>query len=410
MRFLYYTHENTTVFEAIVENVDEMDGLRAQGPYTLLELDDNKLILNYVSKKKLHPDIVAAICISAFYPFIKYTATMPEPVSPAFAAALQMDFLPAHTLQDGVYRALCPITITNIDTTVLPYKGSNTVITYGGGADSTACALLYPEFPLIHMTNTYKPTSAVKNFAKTKLPNTYVEVASNIWSITKPGGFPCWTSIFVAPLLFSADMDIGSISSGAMLASVCMANGHKYMDGFQKRKSMGRWYDFYQKIGITIFSVVAGCSELITSKIVVKNNLELDTLFCESNAGKPCFKCTKCLRKCLTFEYNGVQLPENIWSNFQNEKIYSYLKQRPLMFAVEFLESIKHSKTVPPVLVDCVKDIIDTKTDVFTRAYTKVNFSFPEAVQGSFTERIGPYCDIMSPVDEFYLESWDMTK
>ena len=118
MRFLYYTHENTTVFEAIVENVDEMDGLRAQGPYTVLELNDNKLILNYVSKKKLHPDIVAAICISAFYPFIKYSATMPEPVSPAFAAALQMDFLPAHTLQDGVYRALCPITITNIDATM----------------------------------------------------------------------------------------------------------------------------------------------------------------------------------------------------------------------------------------------------------------------------------------------------
>jgi len=256
----------------------------------------------------------------------------------------------------------------------------------------------------------YKAKSHVKNLAETKLSNTYVELASNIWSLSNPGGFPCWTSIFVAPLLLSADMDIGAISSGAMLASVCMSNGHKYIDGFYKRKSMGRWYDFYAKIGINIFSVVAGCSELITSKIVAKNNLALETLFCESNAGKPCFKCTKCFRKCLTFEYNGAILPEDIWSNFQHEKIYSYLSARPLMFAVEFIESIKTSKTVPQVLVDCIKDIIHTKTDIFTRAYTKVNFSFPEMVAQTFEERIGPYCNIMTPKDEFYLESWDMTK
>lgn len=410
MRFLYYEHENTSVFEAILEHADEMDGLRAQGPYTLLTLNNNKLTFNYVSKKKLHPDIVAAICISAFYPFIKYSATMPEPVSPAFAAALQMDCLPAHTLQEGVYRAFCPITITNVDASVVPYKGLNTVITYGGGVDSTACALLYPEFPLIHMTNMYKAKSHVKNLAETKLSNTYVEVASNIWSLSSPGGFPCWTSIFVAPLLLSADMDIGAISSGAMLAAVCLSNGHKYMDGFLKRKSMGRWYDFYAKIGINIFSIVAGCSELITSKIVVKNNLALETLFCESNAGKPCFKCTKCFRKCLTFEYNGATLPEHIWSNFQHEKIYTYLSNRPLMFAVEFIESIKTSKTVPQDLANCIKDIIHTKTDVFTRAYTKVNFSFSEVVARSFRERIGTYSDIMKAEDESYLESWDMTK
>ena len=68
-------------------------------------MKENKLIVKYVSHNKLHPDIIAAICITAFYPFIHYTATMPFPVSKQFASGLLMDILPQHGKIDGVYRA-----------------------------------------------------------------------------------------------------------------------------------------------------------------------------------------------------------------------------------------------------------------------------------------------------------------
>ena len=71
--------------------------------------------MKYVSKNTLHPDIVAAICITAFYPFIHSSATMPFPVSKRFADGLQMDILPQHGNIEGMYRATEPITIDNID-------------------------------------------------------------------------------------------------------------------------------------------------------------------------------------------------------------------------------------------------------------------------------------------------------
>ena len=134
MKFKYSTDEIHSYFTAIAENEDEHVGLRAQGPYTEINLTNNTLIIKYVSNKPLHPDIVAAICITAFYPFIKYAATFPSHVSTKFAEGLQMDILPQHDKINGVYRAIKPIHVTNVDTQLTPYiAGANTVIAYGGG-------------------------------------------------------------------------------------------------------------------------------------------------------------------------------------------------------------------------------------------------------------------------------------
>ena len=71
MKFNYYVDESTSFFGAIPENDEELIGYRMEGNYPQLKLMDNILRINYVSKEKLHPDIIGAICIFAFYPFIK---------------------------------------------------------------------------------------------------------------------------------------------------------------------------------------------------------------------------------------------------------------------------------------------------------------------------------------------------
>ena len=112
MKFTIDYKDNKTLFIAHPENTEERTGNRAQGPYVPINLINNTLIIDYISKKPLHPDIIGAICITAFYPFIKYSATMPFPVSKKFAEGLQMDILPQHEKIDGIYRASKPITIT----------------------------------------------------------------------------------------------------------------------------------------------------------------------------------------------------------------------------------------------------------------------------------------------------------
>ena len=139
MKFKIKKTQSQTYFIATCESNEEESGLRAQGPYNPIKLVNNTLVINYVSNLPLHPDIIGAICISAFYPFIKYSATMPFPVSKKFAEGLQMDILPQHDKINGVYKAVKPITITNIDEKLEPYcYGKNTVVAYGGGMDSTA--------------------------------------------------------------------------------------------------------------------------------------------------------------------------------------------------------------------------------------------------------------------------------
>ena len=121
MKFQFKTTNSTSLFIAIPENEDENNGLRAQGPYTSINLTNNILEINYISKKNLHPDIIGAICLTAFYPFIKFSATMPLPVSQKFADGLCMDILPQHDIINGIYKAIRPITITNIDKDLKAY-------------------------------------------------------------------------------------------------------------------------------------------------------------------------------------------------------------------------------------------------------------------------------------------------
>ena len=81
MKFLYTEDDEYTIFTAQPENELETEGFRAQGPYPSIQLQNRELKVKYRSIKNLHPDIIAAICITAFYPFIHTTATMPFPIS-----------------------------------------------------------------------------------------------------------------------------------------------------------------------------------------------------------------------------------------------------------------------------------------------------------------------------------------
>ena len=302
MKFKIEITESQTQFIAISESEEEKHGLRAQGPYVPIKLVNDTLIINYVSKLPLHPDIIGAICITAFYPFIKYSATMPFPVSKTFVEGLKMDILPQHDKINGIYRAVKPITITNIDEDLEPYNnGKNTVIAYGGGMDSTAIALLFPDFPIIHSSNSnddLETKNVIKKFVKENLKNDSFIIDTNCKELCKPGGFTTFTNIFLMPLILSADLNIKNICCGEILGASCLSNGKKYFPQFNTKRR-NRWMNFYNHIGLNIFSPTAGCSELITSKIVYKHKLSDKVLFCEINEGKPCFKCIKCLRKIL---------------------------------------------------------------------------------------------------------------
>lgn len=395
------TETHQTQFTGISENEEETFGLRAQCPYTPIKLINNVLTIDYVSTKQLHPDIIAAICITAFYPFIKYSATMPFPVSTQFADSLKL--LPQHDKIGGVYTAVKEITITNIDPTLKPYTGTDTVIAYGGGMDSTSVALMFPDFHLIHTTNR-SHTSVMQQFTN-QLSNTSFLIDSNCTELCRPGGFTTFTNIFLVPLMLSADLNIKNIMSGEILESSCMSNGTKYFPQFNPTRR-NRWMQFYNHLGIHVFSPIAGCSELITSKIVFHHNLSDKVLWCESNAGYPCHKCTKCLRKLLLLNLHGYK---HDFNTFVETDMVPFLKKRPLYGLNIFIETIK-GQDVPAYMKDSVSDLIHVKTDLFHRIYSKSFIYFPQDIKTRVIQELQKYAEVMTDEEEHYLEKWDFNK
>ena len=416
MKFEYEENGDYTKFIAIPENEKETLGFRAQGPYVPIQLTNNTLVVKYVSTNLLHSDIIAAICITAFYPFIHTTATMPFPVSSKFASGLQMDILPQHDKTDGVYKATEPIIITNIDEYLEPYShGKNTVIAYGGGMDSTSIACLFPEFDLIHSTDLNSPNNNVKLFVHNNLENNIHTIESNCKQISSPCGFTTFANIYITPLILSADLNIKNIMCGSILGSTCLSNGTKYFPQFNETRR-NRWERFYNHIGIHIFSPIAGCSELITSKIVCEYGLHDKVIYCELNNGLPCDKCTKCLRKQLELTYHGKL---STFEHYDLEWISKFLKKRPLYFGHIFIETIKtilnndsysnESIQILKHIEAAIADVIDRDTSFLNKIYTKSFCYFPEDIKDRIIERLFKYTEPMNVIDELCLENWDIT-
>ena len=453
MKFVYEECVDYTSFTAIPENDKERHGLRAQGPYAPISLKDDTLIVKYVSKNTLHPDIVAAICITAFYPFIHSSATMPFPVSKRFADGLQMDILPQHGKIEGVYRATEPITIDNIDINLEPYTGgSNTVIAYGGGMDSTAIACLFPDYDLIHSTDIDNQDNTVREFVEDNLENKIHIIESNCKYLATPKGFTTFTNIYITPLIMCADLDVKNIMCGAIMGATCLSNGTKYFPQFDPTRR-NRWERFYNHIGLCMFSPTSGCSELITSKIICKHNLQHKVIYCDCNNGKPCNKCTKCLRKQLELAYHGVDIK---FDSFEKHFITNFLKKRPLYFGHIFIETINNlikRYSIPKFefdensevtsdddvnewyygkedengskqeqeeirenilniflyLGDAISDVRHIETSLFNNIYAKSFQYFPDDIKDHIIERLSSVATIMSPDEEQYLEKWDIT-
>ena len=399
MIFKFHESNGYSHFTAIPENEDEYYGYKAEGPYPRIRLVHPTLSLKYVSVVGIHPDIIAAICLTAFYPFIKYKATMPLSVSSEFNTALQT-ILIQHEMINGSYRATQNIVIRNVDDYVRQYKGDRTVIAFGGGVDSTALSIMFPEYGVVH--GKHCDVTNVDNFAKSIQVGSHI-VENNCTQICDDG-FTTFTNIFLSALVMSSDLEIGNIMCGEILTSSFLTRGIKYFPQINPRRR-NRWFRFYEQIGMNIISPVAGCSEIVTAKIVFSKGLSDKVLFCEKNEGHPCYKCTKCFRKCLIFACCGKSYD---FGTFDQEYISNYLRQRPLPSAHVFIEVIKSNRRLPSWIHECIDDLKHIKTDLFHKAYGKSFLNFPSQSREFISNRVRYFVDTMTISDELYLENWNM--
>lgn len=342
MRFGYEINPNEVIIEAIPEK-DEYVGYRCESPYPKITLTETKLIFR-THVKRIHPDLLALLCIMAFYPFCRTSITFPQPVSVECAQAINS--LPIYDVDKSKYiRTNKSFQVMNIDPDLISYGASlnktttksSGALAYGGGLDSTATICLFPELYIIHeeristedgMNSSQKDDT--KNFMR-YLERGWVKwqgktfcIESNNKDLCKPDGWTTWISCTATSVLLATDLSLGTIMLGSSIGSANLKNGQPCAN-----KTPNMWVTLFNKIGLNLFSPIAGLTEISLGKIIHRTYPKWFgriTYCIKGKNGANCHKCWKCFRRDVIIDYiTKGAVPIN-WEPYKEPHLVSKLE------------------------------------------------------------------------------------
>ena len=132
----------------VAEHGDPRRGPRYQGQFDELRMVGDTVHYSYVPSS-LHPDTLAMICFNVFFPWIGHTVEFPESVSPAVVEAINHPTFQRHKGEiDVVNSGGEPQVVPEANPD--PVHPRDTVISFGGGVDSSALHVLFPEATLVY--------------------------------------------------------------------------------------------------------------------------------------------------------------------------------------------------------------------------------------------------------------------
>ena len=412
MKFKLKKGWRKTIIIAETESDEEHRGFRDQVPNREIRMVSNKVVFRH-RIRKIHPDLLGLLCMVMFYPFCKHKVTFPKPVSRRFAEAFSLNNLPLKEMIDGTYQSSRAIDITNIDPNIEPYSGKRLSISYGGGFDSLAVHLLFPEAVLIHESwerpdGTIKPDGASKFLSTLKKEGheVYDIINNQRYCLTKPMDWTTWPGSAANAILLATDLNIGYIMTGDTIDSRFLNYHGRYYPAAQPDR-LNPWNKAFKMIGLDFFSPVWGISEVATIKIVASNGKFDNAIYCDKNNGYPCHHCFKCFRKNVYASALGIRsFTKEYWENYNHEDLRKRLYAKPLHGANSFAFGLRHFKHIDWIY-EAVKDLPDTN-DWVLKNYREAFKIMPPEMVHSIEERISRYCEPVE--DPSVIENWDVMK
>ncbi|MCV0352778.1 MAG: DUF6395 domain-containing protein [Nitratireductor sp.] len=304
-------------------------------------------------------------------------------------------------------------------------RGRQLLLAFSGGADCTAALELLPEgcikFNSWRDGETYvKGNGSVvghgdRRFQRRSLesygdvlfvPQTLDEIPLRMGmtiGIKDPIGY------VVYGLLLSSHLDVGALALGSVMEQCFLMSGIRYADVVSiKHSSMNRSMALLAQAGIAYTQPVAGCSEVITSKIVEfsKNKKRVYSCGYIDDDGKECGVCFKCFRKERMFNSN---VPE------PNKSVLKIIEKRPLKSATSVIYACQKSGWFGSGL-DRYKSV---RLDYLDRYYGfAVDNLVPEEYSGFVRERLNDLGIVEMNDDDvlrlkqvasvFWPEGWDI--
>ena len=400
MKFNFWTASGCSFIEAVLESDDHRIGEREEGSGVELKLQTALLFFDY-EVKNIHPDLLGLLCMVNFYPFIGRKVTFPMAVSPRLRDAFQTP----------LFLKKKPIEFKNVDSTLPCYEGEKLGLAFGGGIDSSAVRVMFPEAFLIHEAH-------IRNGERLTSPT--IDVVERIaavgggkvvWTnqryVSIPGGWHTWPASAGTSLLLATDQSLGAILTGSNLGSSFLGNGRGYWNRHYARKWHGPSGNFWQStfwaIGIPMFSPVSGLSEILNYKISMNHLDSTEISYCTLEDGRACGVCTKCFRRDLIRQF--LRPEEAIdWSPYHNDAVLRLINERPLYFGHIFstVKSINHLPTWIKQALD------DMPTIDWTLRYDSEMFDFcPPDFHEMMEDRVKSFVEPMTTDDIQQLKSWN---
>ena len=221
--------------------------------------------------------------------------------------------------------------------------GKKLALSYSGGIDSTAAALLLPNDTILgynerSFTSMLDHRNAFRIFDawKKKLGRDVLKVPSNHEIIRtfhgKQVGFSTDYASGVHLILLADMFDLGSIAFGALIDNTWLQKGKWYRD-FSQSGHWKLWSNRFREAGLELVLPINHISEAGALRVCEKSSLIDDINSCmRGNGVTGCGKCWKCFHK------NG---PLGREVDLNSKEISKFLTERPMRTAQHALWAIK---------------------------------------------------------------------
>lgn len=400
MKILHYCLNGFTYLEAIIEADDKRLANRLEGSGTEIHLNTPLVFFDQIFDN-VHPDILGAVCLSIFYPFIGSEIEFPYPVSQRLVDSINRE----------IFTKTKKLKVRNVDKSIAKYSGDgSSVIAFGGGVDSSAIRGLFPEAHVVHEAsiNQGNKVHDKSNGVVNRLGEAATLVTTNQRYISNPGGWHVWIGSAVTAALVSSMRGASYVLTGTNLGSSFLQNGKKYFDRHNGRKWHGEsgnyWEQIFWDIGLPVFSPISGLSEILNLKASYAALNREDVVYCNKLDGGNCGVCPKCFRRACVEDYLGYSKVD--YGKFNNPDVLSLLSKRPTYFGHLYAAMLEDGWAPPEWIAEKLKHL--PKGVTFPLKYNPESLDFiPKELKGFVRNRVSNYFEEMSVSEVSDMKAWD---
>ena len=398
MIFEFESGNGKSIIHAIFEESDSHTGKRQEGPGTLITFSGDPITFDY-EVQTIHPDILGLICLCIFHPFIGERVIFPKPVSPRLKEAFDNKCF-------GKY-----FRFDNIDESIEIYSGEKLAISFGGGIDSSAVRVVFPEAHIVHEAHIRNgdlvPSHSHSIVSELGSENATL-VTTNQRYVSRPGGWHGWTCSTITSLLLATDHQFGVILTGSILGSTMLNNGRSYWDRYRARGWHGPtgnfWQSAFQQIGIPMFSPMTGASEFITMQASIPLLEKNEVVYCMEENGAACNKCSKCFRRAVIRNVVDDSYFSDL-EEYNTSEIHKFLEKRPLYFGHIF-SFARRKNSLPEWVLSRLENVPAINSDWLLKVHP-YSFDFIEQPWNKIlSERMKEHFPFMDDEEIKLMEGW----